>query len=70
VTVKLEEMPTEEPAAPTLASTTPQRQPTRGQSVLEDLLSPVPRTKAFLGPPPPQEGDEDADGSEDGAPMP
>ncbi|MCY1015918.1 S1C family serine protease [Pyxidicoccus sp. MSG2] len=70
VTVKLEEMPAEEAPAPTLAASTPQRQPTRGQSVLEDLLSPVPRTKAFLGPPASQEGDEDADGSGDGAPMP
>jgi serine protease Do len=73
VTVKLEEMPElpdEEAPAPTLASTTPERQPTRGQSVLEDLLSPVPRTKAYLGTPPSQEEDASDDGSEDGAPMP
>ncbi len=70
VTVRLEEMPAEEPAAPTLAASTPSRQPTRGQTVLEDLLSPVPRSKSYLATPPDVEADEEDPGSEDGAPVP
>ncbi|QSQ19212.1 trypsin-like peptidase domain-containing protein [Pyxidicoccus parkwayensis] len=70
VTVKLEEMPAEEAPAPTLAANRPERQPTRGQSVLEDLLSPVPRTRALPGRVPPPEADDDTEGSGDGEPEP
>ncbi|NPC85736.1 peptidase S1, partial [Pyxidicoccus fallax] len=56
--------------APALAASSPGRQPTRGQSVLEDLLSPVPRSKSFPAAPGEEEALPDATGSEDGAPVP
>jgi serine protease Do len=70
MTVKLEEMPADEAPAPTLAASSPSRQPTRGHTMLEDLLSPVPRTKSYLTAPPSQEADGAAPGSEDGASEP
>ncbi|MBJ6764825.1 trypsin-like peptidase domain-containing protein [Myxococcaceae bacterium JPH2] len=49
VRVKLEEMPPEEPSPAQAMATAPPapRRPTRSSSVLEDLLSPVPRARAF-----------------------
>jgi serine protease Do len=70
MTVKLEEMPADEAPAPTLAASSPSRQPTRGHTMLEDLLSPVPRTKSYLTAPPSQEADGAAPGSEDGVSEP
>ncbi|MCP3138376.1 S1C family serine protease [Pyxidicoccus xibeiensis] len=70
VTVKLEEMPAEEAPAPTLAASSPGQTPTRGQSVLEDLLSPVPRSKPRPAAPPLEaEVEADSPGSEDSAPA-
>jgi len=67
--VRLEEMPSEEAPAPTLASRRQGRRPTRGQSsVLDDLLSPVPRAKTL--PPTAPEAEPAVPGSEDGAPVP
>lgn len=68
--VKLEEMPAEEAPAPAVASNTQGRRPTRSQSVLEDLLSPVPRSKALPAAPPEPEAPGGEGGSEDGAPTP
>ncbi len=69
--VRLEEMPAEEAPAPAVASTSQGRRPTRSQSVLEDLLSPVPRSKALpAAPEEDEEAGEAAGGSGDGAPVP
>ncbi|MBZ4418294.1 S1C family serine protease [Myxococcus sp. RHSTA-1-4] len=70
VKVKLEEMPAEEAPAPALAASSQGRRPTRAQSVLEDLLSPVPRPKAGPAAPGKQEAAPGAPGSEDSAPVP
>jgi len=45
VTLRLEEMPSEEAPTPPLATTTPGRHAGAPGSVLEDLLSPLPRSK-------------------------
>jgi serine protease Do len=65
--VKLEEMPTEQPAT-ALAAHRQGRRPAGAQSVLDDLLSPVPRKK--VQPPAAPEVEPDGWGSEDGAPAP
>ncbi|HZI16382.1 MAG TPA: PDZ domain-containing protein, partial [Myxococcus sp.] len=68
--VTLEEMPAEEAPAPAVASNSPGRRPTGAQSVLEDLLSPVPRSKGLPAAPSGEEAPDDEGGSEDGAPVP
>jgi serine protease Do len=70
VKVRLEEMPAEEAPAPALAASTQGRRPTRAQSVLDDLLSPVPRSKSGPAAPGGTEATPWAPGSEDGAPAP
>ncbi|MCE9666307.1 trypsin-like peptidase domain-containing protein [Myxococcus stipitatus] len=69
--IRLEEMPAEGPPAPALASHRQARRPTRAQSVLDDLLSPIPREKVR----PPlsdeeAEGAAEAPGSEESPPTP
>ncbi|WP_338867976.1 S1C family serine protease [Myxococcus stipitatus] len=58
--VRLEEMPSEGPVAAPLASHRQGRRPTRAQSVLEDLLSPVPRSKSLPPTPPSEAADPDS----------
>lgn len=70
VKVKLEEMPAEEAPAPALAASSQGRRPTRAQSVLDDLLSPVPRSKSGPAAPGEPEATPHAPGSEGGALAP
>ncbi|WP_342380297.1 trypsin-like peptidase domain-containing protein [Myxococcus stipitatus] len=64
LTVRLEEMPDEGPVPAPLAAHRQGRRPTRAQSVLEDLLSPVPRAKSLPTPPPAKPADPDSGGGE------
>ncbi|NVJ15167.1 trypsin-like peptidase domain-containing protein [Myxococcus sp. AM010] len=70
LTLKLDEMPSEEAPPPTMASTGPGRHAGAPQPVLDDLLSPVPRSKSRQAAPPSGEAGPGTGGSGQDAPAP
>ncbi|WP_141593256.1 S1C family serine protease [Myxococcus sp. AB056] len=70
LTLKLDEMPSEETPLPTVASTAPGRHAGAPQPVVDDLLSPVPRSKGRRAAPPSGEAAPGTGGSGQDAPAP
>ncbi|WIG95900.1 trypsin-like peptidase domain-containing protein [Myxococcus sp. SDU36] len=70
LTLKLDELPSDETPLPTMASTGAGRHAGAPQPVLDDLLSPVPRSKSRQAAPPSGEAGPETGGSGQDAPAP